>query len=142
MTFGKSLFYSFKTKRSFLWGLWNAMIVVDVVIDFLIKLYIRTFSSGKMRARPQNWLEVKLFHPFLTSCTFIAVVSVVSIVYSTILVYVPTRVEIAANITGPYKCTTKQAIFNVSDHTCTWSSCVDWCLNKVKVTFKSVRPKF
>ena len=95
-----------------------------------------------MKARPGNWLEVILFHPFLTSCTFIAVVSAVSIVYSTMLVYMPTSVEIAANITGPYKCTTKQAIFNVSDHTCTWSSCVDWCLNKVKVTFNSVRPKF
>ena len=68
----------------------------------------------------------------LTCSTFTAVMSAVCIAFAVAMYYVPIIREINAVFEGPYMCTTKEAIFNVTDERCTWSSCVDWCLNRVR----------
>ena len=68
----------------------------------------------------------------LTCSTFTAVMSAVCIAFAVAMYYVPIIREINAVFEGPYMCTTKEAFFNVTDERCTWSSCVDWCLNRVR----------
>ena len=82
--------------------------------------------------KSDNKMETYLISPILMCSTFIAIVSIVVIVFATAMVYIPYSHESSANIEGPYKCTTLNSQYNVTNTSaCTWSSCVDWCLNKV-----------
>ena len=67
--------------------------------------------------------------------TSILVFSLVAIIYATMMIYIPANLEMKANVTGPLKCTTIKMDFNVSQGNCHWSSCIEWCLNKVKLLY-------
>ena len=93
----------------------------------------RRFSHVKRNEeKSENKVETYLISPILMCSTFIATVSIVVIVFATAMIYIPYSRESSANIDGPYKCTTLHSQYNVTNTSeCTWSSCVDWCLNKV-----------
>ena len=71
--------------------------------------------------------------------TSILVFSLVAIIYATMMIYIPANLEMKANVTGPLKCTTIKMDFNVSQGNCHWSSCIEWCLNKVKLFFIMIK---
>ena len=90
--------------------------------------------------KPKKKTNRPWVRPILTCSTFMAVISSVCIAFAVAIYYVPIIREINAVFEGPYRCTTKQAIFNISDEHCTWSSCVDWCLNRVRSHYLDYLP--
>ena len=78
-------------------------------------------------------METKIVCPAIICSTLLLVFSLVTIVYATMMIYIPANLEMRANVTGPLKCTTIKMDFNVSQGNCHWSSCIEWCLNKVRL---------
>ena len=67
-------------------------------------------------------------------CTMmLSVVSAVAIIYSIVIIYLPSKMVLESNITGPAMCTTLSMERNIdSIEFChNWSSCEEWCLSKV-----------
>ena len=72
-------------------------------------------------------------------CTMmLSVVSAVAIIYSIVIIYLPSKMVLESNITGPAMCTTLSMERNIdSIEFChNWSSCEEWCLSKVNQTTK------
>lgn len=67
-------------------------------------------------------------------CTMmLAVVSAVAIIYSIVIIYVPSKIVLESNLTGPIMCTTlssERKIVGI-ENCANWSSCEEWCLSKV-----------
>jgi len=59
----------------------------------------------------------------------------VAIIYSIVIIYLPSKTVLESNITGPVMCTTLSNTRNIDDPTpgpggCeNWSSCEEWCLS-------------
>ena len=88
----------------------------------------------KKTKRPKSSkMETKIVCPAIICSTLLLVFSLVTIVYATMMIYIPANLEMRANVTGPLKCTTIKMDFNVSQGNCHWSSCIEWCLNKVRL---------
>ena len=64
----------------------------------------------------------------LCLCMAVAVLSSVSLVYLTFIVYLPAKRELLSGLLEtPVMCTTVQ---KVETDKCEWSSCFEWCLSK------------
>ena len=87
----------------------------------------------KTKMKSSNKMETKVVCPGIICSTLLLVFSLVTIVYATMMIYIPANLEMRANVTGPLKCTTIKMDFNVSQGNCHWSSCIEWCLNKVRL---------
>ena len=87
----------------------------------------------KTKMKSSNKMETKIVCPGIICSTLLLVFSLVTIVYATMMIYIPANLEMRANVTGPLKCTTIKMDFNVSQGNCHWSSCIEWCLNKVRL---------
>ena len=68
--------------------------------------------------------------PTIFCSILVSVFSLVAIIYATMMIYIPADLEMKTKVKGPFKCTTTKVDFNVGN--CSWWSCADWCLNKVK----------
>lgn len=67
-------------------------------------------------------------------CTMmLSVVSAVAIIYSIVIIYVPSKIVLESNMTGPIMCTTlsNERDIDSIEHCHNWSSCEEWCLSKV-----------
>ncbi|XP_023328949.1 uncharacterized protein LOC111701769 [Eurytemora carolleeae] len=64
----------------------------------------------------------------LCLCMAVAVLSSVSLVYLTAIVYMPAKRELESGLLDqPAMCTTVNSLH--TDH-CAWASCFEWCLSK------------
>ncbi len=77
----------------------------------------------------EKWLCLGMFLTIMFS-----VVMVVTLIYSTVIIYKPSFEEMSKNIIGPKRCTTTLVQRNITgtpeDGICAWSSCEEWCLSK------------
>jgi hypothetical protein len=77
----------------------------------------------------EKWLCLGMFLTIMFS-----VVMVVTLIYSTVIIYLPSIEEMTTNIVGPKRCTTTLVQRNITgtpeDGICSWSSCEEWCLSK------------
>jgi len=77
----------------------------------------------------EKWLCLGMFLTIMFS-----VVMVVTLIYSTVIIYLPSIEEMTTNIVGPKRCTTTLVQRNITgtpeDGLCAWSSCEEWCLSK------------
>lgn len=66
----------------------------------------------------------------------LGVISTVAIIYSIVLVYLPSIKELQADLVGPKMCTTILTQGNLTgmDVCDGWSSCTEWCLSSVGKT--------
>ena len=97
----------------------------------LITIYITKQRKMQKYNRSRNLMETIVVCPTILCSTSLLVFSLVAIIYATMMIYIPANLEMKANVTGPLKCTTIKMDFNVSQGNCHWSSCIEWCLNKV-----------
>ena len=70
-------------------------------------------------------------------CTMmLSVVSAVAIIYSIVIIYLPSKMVLESNITGPAMCTALSMERNIDtiEDCYNWSSCEEWCLSKVNQT--------
>ena len=86
---------------------------------------------AKLKNPPQGGEKCLCLTMFLTM--MLSVVSAVAIIYSIVIVYIPSKIVLESNITGPVMCTTlanERDIVGIEP--CDkWSSCEEWCLSKV-----------
>jgi len=87
----------------------------------------------KLQNPPQGGEKYLCLTLFLTM--FLSVVSAVAIIYSIVIIYLPSKIVLESNITGPVMCTTLSNTRDIDDPTpggCeNWSSCEEWCLSKL-----------
>ena len=85
----------------------------------------------KLKNPPQGGEKYLCLTMFCTM--LLSVVSAVAIIYSIVIVYIPSKIVLESNITGPVMCTTLSEARNIdSPKYCdNWSSCEEWCLSKV-----------
>ena len=70
-------------------------------------------------------------------CTMmLSVISAVAIIYSIVIIYIPSVNVLQSKLVGPKMCTTLIKEGNLTGiETCDkWSSCEEWCLSKVSYT--------
>ena len=96
----------------------------------------------KTKMKSSNKMETKIVCPGIICSTLLLVFSLVTIVYATMMIYIPANLEMRANVTGPLKCTTIKMDFNVSQGNCHWSSCIEWCLNKASIIKMNILKMF
>ena len=68
-------------------------------------------------------------------CTMmLSVISAVAIIYSIVIIYIPSVNVLQSRLDGPKMCTTLSKEGNLTGiETCeNWSSCEEWCLSKVR----------
>ena len=86
---------------------------------------------AKLQNPPQGGEKYLCLTLFFTM--MLSVVSAVAIIYSIVIIYVPSKIVLESNITGPVMCTTlsmERDIVGIPE--CQgWSSCEEWCLSKV-----------
>ena len=63
----------------------------------------------------------------------LSVMSAVGIIYSIVIIYVPSKRVLESNLQGPLMCTTLELQKDlVGNEICDgWTACVEWCLSKV-----------
>ena len=85
----------------------------------------------KFQNPPQGGEKYICLTLFLTM--MMSVVSAVAMIYSIVIIYLPSKAVLESNITGPAMCTTLSLERNIdSIEFChNWSSCEEWCLSKV-----------
>ena len=85
----------------------------------------------KFKNPPQGGEKYICLTLFLTM--MMSVVSAVAMIYSIVIIYLPSKAVLESNITGPAMCTTLSLERNIdSIEFChNWSSCEEWCLSKV-----------
>lgn len=84
----------------------------------------------KFKNPPQGGEKYICLTLFLTM--MMSVVSAVAMIYSIVIIYLPSKAVLESNITGPAMCTTLSLERNIdSIEFChNWSSCEEWCLSK------------
>lgn len=84
----------------------------------------------KLKNPPQGGEKYLCLTMFCTM--MLSVVSAVAIIYSIVIIYVPSKIVLESNITGPVMCTTLSNVRDIdSVEGChNWSSCEEWCLSK------------
>ena len=90
----------------------------------------------KYQNPPQGGEKYLCLTIFITM--MLSVVSAVAIIYSIVIVYVPSKNVLESNFKGPTMCTTLKLEKDlVGIETCDgWTSCVEWCLSKVRPNTK------
>lgn len=91
----------------------------------------------KYKNPPQGGEKYLCLTIFITM--MLSVVSAVAIIYSIVIVYVPSKNVLESNFEGPTMCTTLRLEKDlVGIETCDgWTSCVEWCLSKVRPNTKN-----
>ena len=86
---------------------------------------------AKLQNPPQGGEKYLCLTLFLTMA--LSVVSAVICIYSIVIIYVPSKIVLESNITGPVMCTTLTNVRNIDtiEGCHNWSSCEEWCLSKV-----------
>ena len=90
----------------------------------------------KYKNPPQGGEKYLCLTIFITM--MLSVVSAGGLIYSIVIVYVPSKNVLESNFEGPTMCTTLRLEKDlVGIETCDgWTSCVEWCLSKVRQTLK------
>ena len=92
---------------------------------------------AKLKNPPQGGEKFLCITLFVTM--FLSVVSTVAIIYSVVIIYLPSKKVMESNMIGPVMCTTLANERNIDNNTACgdggyhWSSCEEWCLSTVRI---------